>query len=438
VAAWNAASPGSSDILTDRLGNVVKHYEYTAFGKERFKDNTLAFSVSHRYTGQIFDDATGLYYYNARYYDPELGRFVQADSTIPSARDPQAFNRYSYVVNNPLKYVDPSGNLPFLAIVAIVAVAGAAIGAAVSAIQGRNVLQGALAGMFSGGLGAFLPDRYQQIVIAAGAAALFAIATTFAVGALWGAVSTTATVGQGLAWAASQAAVVGLSAAATTAVLNIPPVARALAKAGFWAEILASMALTFGFQLAFANLLYGPTNILNTDEYIQQQIAREGLTGDAAAQRAAQIRLELNQAAARLRVEGRGGTMFGSMPGDAAKIAGKDVGLVVGVEKVVVSRGQVVGYISEGMILGSPEHVGVAFVNVPSRIELRGWSGHLGGGYLLWGISHQTFSSTFLQAGYAGSVLTAGSGYSRYLSSFVYGPYGGGAFQALYNARGEL
>jgi phosphopantetheinyl transferase len=47
------ASLGSSNILTDCQGNLVQHYEYTAFGKERFEDNTQAFNVSHRYTGQI-------------------------------------------------------------------------------------------------------------------------------------------------------------------------------------------------------------------------------------------------------------------------------------------------------------------------------------------------------------------------------------------------
>ena len=54
-------------------------------------------------------DATGLYFYNARYYDPVLGRFIPADPLVPGAPNPQAFNRYSYVLNNPLKYVDPTG-----------------------------------------------------------------------------------------------------------------------------------------------------------------------------------------------------------------------------------------------------------------------------------------------------------------------------------------
>ncbi len=101
---------GSSNLLTDRTGNMVQHYEYLAYGKERFKDNALAFSVSNRYTDQILDEDTGLYYYGARYYDPELGRFTQPDSIVPSADDPQSLNRYTYTRNNPLKFVDPTGH----------------------------------------------------------------------------------------------------------------------------------------------------------------------------------------------------------------------------------------------------------------------------------------------------------------------------------------
>src|SRR5206468_2980611 len=52
---------------------------------------------------------TGLYYYGARYYDPETGRFMQADSVIPGVT-PQAYNRYTYTLNNPTRYVDPTGH----------------------------------------------------------------------------------------------------------------------------------------------------------------------------------------------------------------------------------------------------------------------------------------------------------------------------------------
>jgi len=55
-------------------------------------------------------DDTGWMYYGARYYDPYLNRWTQPDTIVPEAGNPQALNRYSFVANNPVKYVDPSGH----------------------------------------------------------------------------------------------------------------------------------------------------------------------------------------------------------------------------------------------------------------------------------------------------------------------------------------
>jgi RHS repeat-associated protein len=66
--------------------------------------------TDHTFTGQVEDDSTGLHFYNARYYSNVLGRFISADSIVPGAGNPQAFNRYSYSYNNPLNYIDPSGH----------------------------------------------------------------------------------------------------------------------------------------------------------------------------------------------------------------------------------------------------------------------------------------------------------------------------------------
>jgi RHS repeat-associated protein len=100
---------GSSNVLTDNSGNLVQHYEYSTFGQTSYQNNTSAFPVSNRYTGQTADDETGLMYYGGRYYDPQLGRFIQPDPTIPSPTDSQSFNRYSYCSNNPMNEIDPSG-----------------------------------------------------------------------------------------------------------------------------------------------------------------------------------------------------------------------------------------------------------------------------------------------------------------------------------------
>jgi RHS repeat-associated protein len=61
------------------------------------------------FTGQ-YSDATGLMYFNARYYSGALGRFVSADTLVPGAGNPQALNRYAYSLSNPLKYIDPTGH----------------------------------------------------------------------------------------------------------------------------------------------------------------------------------------------------------------------------------------------------------------------------------------------------------------------------------------
>lgn len=61
------------------------------------------------FTGQRLD-STGLYYYGARYYDPSIGRVISPDTIVPNPANPQSLNRYSYCLNNPLKYIDPSGH----------------------------------------------------------------------------------------------------------------------------------------------------------------------------------------------------------------------------------------------------------------------------------------------------------------------------------------
>ncbi len=67
-------------------------------------------STDYTFTGQKLDASTGLMYYGARYYDAAIGRFAQPDSIVPNPYNPQSLNRYSYTLNNPVKYTDPSGH----------------------------------------------------------------------------------------------------------------------------------------------------------------------------------------------------------------------------------------------------------------------------------------------------------------------------------------
>jgi RHS repeat-associated protein len=76
------------------------------------------------FTGQKAD-GTGLLYYNARYYDPQLGTFLSPDTVVPDAGTVIDYNRFLYARGNPLRYNDPSGHCPWCITAAIGGVAGA-------------------------------------------------------------------------------------------------------------------------------------------------------------------------------------------------------------------------------------------------------------------------------------------------------------------------
>jgi len=110
---------GSIDVVLDEEGNVVERADYLPYGNDRLRiDDSESEDNDYGFTGKEADDETGLYYYGARYYDPEIGRFTQIDPLVlgesekPLAdvlSNPQALNGYSYVLNNPMRYVDENG-----------------------------------------------------------------------------------------------------------------------------------------------------------------------------------------------------------------------------------------------------------------------------------------------------------------------------------------
>jgi RHS repeat-associated protein len=68
--------------------------------------------TKYRYTGQLAQAEMGLDYYVARWYDPLTGHFTSADSIVPDPGKASAFDRYAYVSNNPIRYIDPNGHSP--------------------------------------------------------------------------------------------------------------------------------------------------------------------------------------------------------------------------------------------------------------------------------------------------------------------------------------
>ena len=96
---------GSTRLKTAANGSAIYESNYEPFGPSSGESG----SEDYRYTGKQ-EDTTGLYYYGARYYDPDVGRFITRDTFPGYRRNPQSLNKYIYCLNNPHKYNDPTGN----------------------------------------------------------------------------------------------------------------------------------------------------------------------------------------------------------------------------------------------------------------------------------------------------------------------------------------
>ena len=98
----------SASVMTNQSGTTVGEDRFYPFGEMCFTTGNM--QTDKLFTGQRQMAGLGIYHYNARFYSPKLGRFLSADTIVPSPTSPQAFNRYSYVMNNPLRYIDPTGH----------------------------------------------------------------------------------------------------------------------------------------------------------------------------------------------------------------------------------------------------------------------------------------------------------------------------------------
>ena len=168
---------GSVALITNEAGAPIERLAYEAFGERRYPNGNaqdrnsplIGITTDRGFTSHEHLDELNLIHMNGRVYDPVLGRFMTADPYIQAPGNLQSYNRYAYVLNNPLAYTDPSGyflkklfkNKALRAVVAIAALvfapeiyaAAGSWGAATfgSAAIGQGIVGGALIGYVSSG-----------------------------------------------------------------------------------------------------------------------------------------------------------------------------------------------------------------------------------------------------------------------------------------------
>lgn len=158
---------GSITVVSDEAGRVLKRYAYDAWGKQSTRYTNTANGITNQapttrgFTDHEMLSDFGLIHMNGRVYDPVLGRFLSADPYVGNPSDSQDYNRYSYVGNNPLSHIDPSGYFKLgdaLKIVAVVVVAVVATivtyGAATGVWTTMGGVMSAAAGGSSAAIGA--------------------------------------------------------------------------------------------------------------------------------------------------------------------------------------------------------------------------------------------------------------------------------------------
>jgi RHS repeat-associated protein len=164
---------GSTSVVTNETGVQTEEVAYYPYGstKERIGEGS-----TYLFTDQEFDDESGLYYYGARYYNPDLTRFMQPDTVTQDVYNPQNLNRYAYVLNNPLKYTDPTGHIiPFL--FAAIVIAGVAAEVGYLSSTDNPTLEGTLFHGWVGGTSAAVSGGATTYATSAGVGATALVAT---------------------------------------------------------------------------------------------------------------------------------------------------------------------------------------------------------------------------------------------------------------------
>jgi RHS repeat-associated protein len=149
---------GDITTIINSSGTVVTKYNYDAYGNTTIVLDNLSGVNQYTYKGYRYDSETNLYYLNSRYYNPEVGRFINADGLVGDMGDIQSSNMYSYCANNPVNRGDESGYFwNIIAGAGIGFLVGFTVNLAVQAFNGQDIdLTDALISGASGALSGVL------------------------------------------------------------------------------------------------------------------------------------------------------------------------------------------------------------------------------------------------------------------------------------------
>ena len=176
------------ELISDEMDSIGS-YTYDAWGvvkSVQVYDDAFELVVNLnplRYRGYVYDHETGLYYLQSRYYNPEMGRFINADSIAYLGADvtPLSYNLFSYCKNNPVALSDPTGHFGLIAgIIAAGAIVGGLMGAFTAATTGGNILESAIEGCITGALSATCGMLITNPFVAVGVATLGGAVVDFA------------------------------------------------------------------------------------------------------------------------------------------------------------------------------------------------------------------------------------------------------------------
>jgi RHS repeat-associated protein len=409
---------GSSSLVTDVSGNVVETAVYKPFGE--FYQRTGVPGGNHYFTGQERDEESGLYYYGARYYNPEIGRFISADEFVQDAFDPQTLNRYSYTRNNPLIYTDPSGNI-FGAILGFIitaftasTVAGFAFGAistTAALLMAKNTKE-AVGGLF-GGLAGMLTVRHWDKLRGPLISALIAVAVV-GISTLSGGSFAPIVAAHGF-WAVAGTA--AFSAASSSALLQTGEGRQTLSKMAVWmhehlgmSPKIAGIFVSVVSTAVLSSLLY-----MGTAHFTMKPVANHS-TKELLVKKSSNLKQSIGETTP-------GGGMLADMP-NAHLVAGERVGI-----------GSVEAYADTPILndifdAGNIRHTAVA-VDTPYGFFDSGALNLRNPTYVLFGNSQQAaYNISTLGAGpfRAFAIVARETGWSFLLTSAIYGPQGGGSF----------